>query len=446
MEHSFLIKPLLGESYPEISHGDGIYLYDTAGRRYLDGSSGAVSACIGHGVKDVIDAMEKQASQVSFVYRSQFTSRAAEQLAEKLSDLAPGGSHYTFFVNSGSEATETAMKMAFQHWQEQGRKGKTRILSRWMSYHGITMGALSMSGHFARRSRFASLLEDYPTVSSCYCYRCPYGLTHPSCAQRCAADLEDEINRIGPENIAAFIAEPIVGAAGGAMAPPDGYFKRIREICDEYEILLIADEVMTGLGRTGKMFAMEHGGAEADITVIGKGLGAGYTPIAAAMASERVMEPIFKGSKIVMSGHTYSGNPLSTAVGLAVLNYIEQHNLVQNAETLGAYLTDGLQKLQVAHPIIGDIRGKGLLIGLEFIQSPLSKQPFKRSQLLTGTIIKKAQENGLLLYPAQAGDERTGGDAILVSPPLTIQKHEADELLSLLEKTLKDVEPSFSIG
>ncbi|WP_099353021.1 aspartate aminotransferase family protein [Fredinandcohnia onubensis] len=440
MDATRLIKPLLDKDYPMISHGDGIYLYDTNGKRYIDGSSGAITASIGHGVKEIIEEIENQAHKISFVYRSQFTSEPAEKLAQKLSELAKGGEYWSFFVNSGSEATETAMKIAIQHWQEKGIKGKNKILSRWMSYHGITIGALSMSGHTGRRARFVQLLADYPTIQPPYCFRCPFNATYPDCNHMCATELEQAINRIGAEHIAAFIAEPIIGAAGGAIVPPPGYYQVIKKICEKHNILFIADEVMTGMGRTGKMFALEHWDTHADIIALGKGMSAGYTPIAATLVSEKVMDPIQKGSKLIMSGHTYSANPQSTAVALAVVNYIETHNLVEKSAKNGKYLITKLQELQKMHPIIGDVRGKGLMCGIEFVSDMITKFPFNKEIDLTSLVVSQGQNNGLLLYPAAAGIEGVGGDAILVAPPLTITTEQIDELIELLDQTLKDVE------
>jgi adenosylmethionine-8-amino-7-oxononanoate aminotransferase len=317
---------MMNDFYPTATHGEGIYLYDHTGKKYVDGSSGAVTASIGHGVPEIIEAMHEQAKKVSFVYRSQFTSEPAEVLAQKLNNLVNAAEDYwSFFVNSGSEATETAMKIAIQHWQEQGVFRKQKIISRWVSYHGITLGALSMSGHVKRRERFVPLLENYPSVSAPYCYRCPFNQTFPDCQLFCANDLETAIQRIGAEHIAAFIAEPIVGAAGGVIVPPVGYYQQISNICNRHNILFIADEVMTGIGRTGKMFGMDHWGVKPDIIALGKGMSAGYTAIAAALVSDKVMKPILQGSGSIMSGHTYSANPQSAAIALAVLNYIEKH-------------------------------------------------------------------------------------------------------------------------
>lgn len=437
MNQSNLIKPMLDAHYPVIDYGKGVYLYDTDGKEYLDASSGAITANIGHGVKEIIDAMHEQARKVSFVYRSQFTNEAAEQLARKIAELSLGDLNWSFFVNSGSEATETAMKIAIQYWQEKGIQTKTKVLSRWMSYHGITLGALSMSGHTGRRARFIPLLEDFPVIHPPYCYRCPYNLEAPNCGYLCAHELETVIKRIGAENIAAFIAEPVIGAAGGAIAPPKDYYRIIKAICDRNDILFIADEVMTGFGRTGTMLACEQWNVKPDIVALGKGMGAGYAPIAAALVSDKVMEPILLGSKSIMSGHTLSANPQSCAVSLAVLEYIDKNKIIPGVENKGVYLKNKLLKLQEKLPVIGDIRGKGLMIGLEFVKDPSSKQPFPRSLGLTQKLIQEAQLNGLLIYPAAAGTNGMDGDAILIAPPLTITKREIDELVKRLEATLQ---------
>ncbi|WP_261133683.1 aspartate aminotransferase family protein [Bacillus sp. Marseille-Q3570] len=438
-KESHLIKPLLGASYPEVAYGKGIYLYDTEGNRYLDGASGAVTANIGHGVVEIIEAMKEQAEKISFVYRSQFTNRPAEELADKLSQMAPGNLDYTFFVNSGSEATETALKIAVQYWQEKGRKEKDRVISRWTSYHGITLGALSMSGHVMRRNRFASLLADYPVVSPPYCYQCPFYETFPTCGMKCANELEIAIQRIGPDKVAAFIFEPIIGAAGGAIVPPEPYFDRIKEICDHYEVLLIADEVMTGFGRTGKNFAMEHWGVVPDIMALGKGLSGGYTPIGATMASKQIIKTIESGSRVIMSGHTLSGNPQSAAVALAVLDYIERHQITEHVAELEPYVEKELLQLSHRYPVIGDVRGKGMMWGLEFISNPDTKECFPIHTFVTERVIKKCFEKGLIVYPAVGGINGTAGDAIIVAPPLTISKEELKFLLSTLEEAIAEI-------
>ncbi|MGD6898477.1 aspartate aminotransferase family protein [Bacillus infantis] len=435
---SFLIKPMLDADYPTIERGRGIYLYDKEGKKYLDACSGAVTANIGHGNEEVIQAMMEQAKKVSFVYRSQFTSDAAENLARKIAEILPGDLNWSFFVNSGSEATETAMKIAIQYWQEKGIRTKTKILSRWVSYHGITLGALSMSGHPGRRARFVPLLEDFPSVHPPYCYRCPYGLEAPQCGHLCAAELETAIKRIGADRIAAFIAEPVIGAAGGAISPPDGYYKVIKEICEKHDVLFIADEVMTGFGRTGTMLACESWAIQPDIAAFGKGMGAGYAPIAAAVVSDKIMEPIMAGTKSIMSGHTLSANPQSCAVSLAVLEYLEKEQIIPEVVRKGKYLSDHLRRLEKKYSFIGDIRGKGLLLGVELVKDKVSKDPFSRSLMAGQKLVSAAQEQGILLYPAGSGIDGIHGDAVIIAPPLNITMEELDELAALLDRALSE--------
>ncbi len=440
MTRTYLIKPFLDQHYPCITHGKGIYLYDTTGNKYIDGSSGAVTASIGHGVQEIIDAMDKQAKKVSFVYRSQFSTKVAEELAEKISVISPGDLNWSFFVNSGSEATETAMKIAIQHWQEKGIKTKTKFISRWMSYHGITMGALSMSGHIGRRERFETILDRYPSLSTPYYYRDTNGRTTEQCDDFYAAEFEQEILRVGSEHIAAFIAEPIVGAAGGALTPSKEYFKKMKAVCEKYDVLFIADEVMTGLGRTGKMFAMEHFGVVPDMMATGKGMSAGYTPIAAAIISDHVMEPILKGSKFIMSGHTFSANPQSAATALAVINYIEKNNLVQQSAENGKYLKEKINRFAVKSNIIGDVRGKGLFIGIEFVQDKKTREPFPRKMDMVNQVVRANFEEGLLVYPANAGIDGLNGDAVILAPPLTITRPEIDDLVDRFMRSIEKIE------
>lgn len=440
MERTYLIKPVLDGNYPCISHGKGIYLYDEQGKEYLDGSSGAVTASIGHGVQEIIHAMMEQAHKVSFVYRSQFSTSVAETLAKKMSEISPGDLHWSFFVNSGSEAIETAMKIAIQYWQEQGKGTKQKFISRWMSYHGITIGALSASGHIQRRGRFEALLEQYPIISSPYYYRDITNQSIEACDDFYADELEREILRVGSENIAAFIAEPIVGAAGGALTPSAEYFQKMKEVCDRYDILFIADEVMTGLGRTGKMFAMEHFHVVPDLMATGKGMSGGYTPIAATVVSKKVMEPILHGSKFIMSGHTFSANPQSAATALAVIEYIEKNNLVEKSAKNGLYLKEKLKRLAETSDIIGDIRGKGLFIGVEFVKNKITKEPFPRAMDVLNQIVQTNFKEGLLVYPANAGTDGINGDAIILAPPLTITKEEIDELIARFARSLQKIE------
>ena len=447
----FVIHPSVEHAPPIAVRAEGLYLYDEGGRRYLDGCSGAVTSNIGHGVPEVLEAMREQAATLTFAFRSQFGNRPADALAERLGELAPGSLRWLFLVNSGSEATELAAKMALQHWQERGRPEKTHVLSRRISYHGITLGALSMSGHALRRSRFETLLAKDAQVATPYCLRCPLGLAYPSCALACADDLQARIDALGAENVAAFIAEPVVGASGAAITPPRAYYARIRAICDANEVLFIADEVMTGMGRTGAMFAVEHypavepgpdreptGELVPDLLVLGKGLGAGYTPVSAVLATDEVMEPIRRGSGSVLYGHTLSFNPLSAATALAVLDYVENHHLVENARERGEQLMNALNALATRHPIVGDVRGLGLLAGLELVADG-ALAPFSPEANVTGRLVRHALERGLLIYPA-AGALEGAGDAVMIAPPLTIGAAEVDTLVGMVDGALSALE------
>jgi adenosylmethionine-8-amino-7-oxononanoate aminotransferase len=433
MPHSHLIKPFIGDHYPMIDYGKGVYLYDQSGQEYLDACSGAVTANLGHGMEEIIQSIVDQGSKVAFVYRSQFSNQPAEDLAAFLHEKT--GYPWSFFVNSGSEAVETSIKIALQHWQEKGKPAKRRILSRWLSYHGITLGALSASGHPVRRERFDSVIGDWPTIEPPYCLDCPFGKSYPSCDLACAQQLEVMISRIGAENIAAFISEPIIGAAGGAISPPKEYYSRIKEICEGNDILFISDEVMSGCGRTGTFLALEQWGVKADIVAVGKGMSAGYAPIAAALISDKVMEPIINGTRIIMSGHTYSGNPLSSAAALAVLKLIESEKIIEGIEGKSIYLRNLLAKLKNEFLFVREVRGKGLLLGIEFTVS--GSEP---GGSFTSSVVAAGVENGILLYPAAAGIDGRKGSAIIIAPPLNSSKRELEEVYRRLRSTFQMIE------
>jgi adenosylmethionine-8-amino-7-oxononanoate aminotransferase len=416
------IQPLLNKTYLKAKSASGVYIYDESGKPYLDGSSGAVACSLGHSHPKVLPFIKQQLDKLQFVYRSQFGSEEAERLATKLFQLSVGKSHaHTFFVNSGTEAIETAMKVALQYWQEQGQPEKKHFISRWKSYHGITVGALSLSGHTLRRQRFENSLEKYPSLH---------------------ADLEKDtletqtkefiavIERTGAKHIAAFVAEPIVGAAGTALTPHADYYQAMKKICDEYGILFVADEVMTGLGRTGKWFALEYWNTIADIVTVGKSLGAGYAPIAAALMTEKVLEPIKRGSGLIMSGHTYSGHPLSCATAMKVLQVVEEDNLIANVNSKGAFIKETLMEWRRKYPFIDAVRGKGLMIGVEL-------DPARKG--LQARIIDQCFNNGLLVYPAVGGPYGRDENGILISPPFIINQQETDELLDKFGKSLKDI-------
>jgi adenosylmethionine-8-amino-7-oxononanoate aminotransferase len=414
------IQPLLNKQYLKASAAKGVYITDENGKQYLDGSSGAVTSSLGHSHPKVLAAMHRQMDKLQFVYRSQFGSNEAEELADRLFALSMQQRHTrTFFVNSGSEAIETAMKTALQYWQEIGQLEKTRFISRWKSYHGITTGALSLSGHPLRRKRFEKTLEKYPALH--------YDLEATTVEEQ-MNELVSVIEKSGAHTIAAFVAEPIVGAAGTALTPHDGYYQAARRVCDQFGILFIADEVMTGLGRTGKWFGMEHWDTIADIVAVGKSLGAGYAPIAATLMTEAVYEPIRAGSGLIMSGHTYSANPLSCAAASAVLTVVAEDALLENTLQKGAYIKEHLMALGREFPFITTVRGKGLLMGIEFDPGVPGLQ---------AKCIDQCFALGLLVYPSAGGPHGRDENGILVAPPLIINSGETDELLDKLGSALR---------
>lgn len=435
------IFPDLRTPPPVAVRAQGVYIWDAEGRQYLDGSSGALVSNLGHGVPEISDAMNQQARRLDFVHRTLFASEPLLALADRVAAWAPGDLAYSAFVNSGSEATEIAVKLAQQYWAEQGQPRRRWVISRWSSYHGSTLGALSLSGNVPRRRTVGDALERNPGVMQPHCLFCPAEKRFPECALFCARALEREIHRTGPENVAAFIAEPIVGASGGAITPPPGYLETVADICRRHGILFIADEVMTGFGRTGRPFGHQHWNVLPDIMVVGKGLSAGYTPIAGVVVRAPVVEVLRSGSGRFGPGHTFSGNPISAAVALRVLQYMEEHDVVNRAAARGEELRAGLEELAGRHPIVLEVRGRGLMLGLEFgLRDGAGVRPFPAERNATGAVLSAARKRGLILYPCRGAIDGAAGDAVLVAPPLTIAPDEVAELLDRLDQALKDAE------
>lgn len=424
--------------YPTAKRGEGVYIYDTEGKRYIDGSGGAVVVSIGHGVREIQDAMMEQAELISFTHGSQFTTKAAQTLAERLVAIAPPGLDRVYYLSGGSEAVETAIKMARQYQVDRGVPSKFKVISRWTSYHGNTLGALALSGHTGRRRYHQPLLQHTPHIVPAYCYRCPFGREPEKCSLECADDLERAILYEGPDSVSAFIAEPVVGATAGALVPKDGYFQRIREICDRYDVLLIVDEVMTGIGRTGRNFAVDHWGVVPDMIVCAKGLASGYTPIYCVITREKVREAIMNGNGAFVHGHTYSQNPLSCSVACAVLDYIEKHDLVRRSAVMGDYLVKKLQDLR-RHAIVGDVRGLGLFAGVELVRKKETKEPFDPKQRINVLIGNRAFEKGLISYPGNGGADGVRGDHVLLAPPFIITEEQIDEIVTILDESINEV-------
>jgi adenosylmethionine-8-amino-7-oxononanoate aminotransferase len=433
---SHLLKPRLGQALPSVARAEGSWVWDTAGRRYLDGSSGAVVVSLGHAHPEVLRAIQEQSHLVTYAVRAQFTSEPAERLADRLVELAPGDLDSVFLVNSGSEAVETALKLALQHWSERGRPDRHWFVSRRGSYHGTTLGALSLSGHPVRRHHFEPLLHAFPTVPQPSRYRCESSAACPPCDLSCADAFDAAIRAAGADRVAGVIVEPVVGATGGAVVAPPGYHQRLREICDRHDVLLIADEVMTGVGRCGTFLAMERWDTVPDLVALGKGLGAGYVPVAAVLARRHVVDAIAAGSGLTMTGHTYSANPLAAAVALRVVDITVRDGLPERARRLEPVIGAALGDLMESHPLLGDVRGLGLLWGLELVADRATRRPFPRDQLVTERFLAACQASGLLLYPASDGHN----DAVLVGPPLNVTEDELDQLVRRVDTSLTALE------
>ena len=418
---------------PTAVGGEGCYLIDSAGKRYLDGSGGAAVSCLGHGDAAVTAAIKAQLDRLAFAHTGFFTSEPAEALADLLIAHAPPGLERVYFVSGGSEATEAAIKLARQYFIEKGEPQRSRLIARRQSYHGNTLGALAAGGNEWRRAQFAPLLIDVSHIAPCYAYREQradesleaYGL-------RAADELEAEILRLGPETVMAFMAEPVVGATMGAVPPAPGYFRRIREICDRHGVLLILDEVMCGMGRTGSLFACEQDGVTADILCIAKGLGAGYQPIGAMLVSGAIYDAVAEGSGFFQHGHTYIGHPVATAAGLAVVRAILERGLVERVRTQGATLSAALHDRFGQHPHVGDIRGRGLFMGLELVEDRETKAPLDPARGTAAKIKKAAFEAGLICYPMAGTIDGKRGDHILLAPPFIIDDAQIGELADKL--------------
>lgn len=413
--------------------GKGCYLFDSAGKRYLDGSGGAAVSCLGHGDKEVTEAIKAQLDKIAFAHTMFFTSEPAEALAEQLAEHAPEGLDWVYFVSGGSEAAEAAIKLARQYFVEIGEPKRCRIVSRRQSYHGNTLGALAAGGNMRRRAPFAPLLIETSHIAPCFAYREQReGESEEQYGLRAADELEQEIVRLGPETVMAFIAEPVVGATAGAVPAVPGYFRRIREICDRYGVLLILDEVMCGMGRTGTLFASEQDGVVPDITCIAKGLGAGYQPIGAMLCQAGIYDAIAAGSGFFQHGHTYIGHSAACAGALAVLEAILGRELPARVRAQGAVLMELLEMRLGAHPHVGDIRGRGLLRGIELVAERGDKRPFAPELGLAARVKKAAFQAGLICYPMGGTIDGKYGDHILLAPPYIITDDEIESLVELL--------------
>ena len=420
---------------PVAISGSGMYLTDSAGKRYLDASGGAAVSCLGHGHPDVLAAMHTQIDKLAYAHTSFFTTEVAEELAQRLVDGAPAGMSHTYFVSGGSEAVEAAMKMARQYFVEIGQPQRSHFIARRQSYHGNTLGALSVGGNQWRREPFAPILIPATHVSPCYPYREQQDQETPEqYGQRLARELDATIEQLGAGKVIAFIAETVGGATAGVLTPVPGYFKAVREVCDRHGVLLILDEVMCGMGRTGTMHACEQEGVVPDLLVIAKGLGGGYQPIGAVLAQKKVVDAMAKGSGFFQHGHTYLGHAVACAAALAVQKVIERDGLLARVRESGPRLQGLLQSAFGSHPHVGDIRGRGLFWGIELVQDRGSKVPFDPVVQLHARIKREAFARGLMVYPMGGTVDGRYGDHVLLAPPFIA----GDADLALIVQRLHD--------
>ena len=431
------------KEFPSAVRGEGVYIWDADGNRYLDLAGSAVVNFIGHGVREISAAMAEQAARLEFVHTSQFTTPVAEEYAQEL--LAFAGKHFrdgvVYFTCGGSESIESALKLARQYQIEVGQPNRHQILSRHQSYHGSTLGALSVSGNKRRREIYLPMVREFPHIGMPYCYRCSYDCKDGccNCGQEYAAELERALEE-GKGQAAAFIFEPLSGATLGATVPPPGYLQSIAEICQRHGVLLIADEVMTGMGRTGRNFAVDHWDIKPDILVTAKGLSSGYAPLGAVIVSSKVVDAIAAGSGAFLHGFTYNAHPISLAAGRAVLRRLQSQKLVEvadsnAADTPAAYFKKRLETL-LNLPAVGDVRGLGLLWAVEFVADKQSKRPFSPEQNAAGSIGAAALKRGLLVYPMQGCVDGTSGDHLLLAPPAVISQEQIDWSIGELDKSI----------
>jgi adenosylmethionine-8-amino-7-oxononanoate aminotransferase len=430
-----VFRRVAGRDLPTVARASGAVVWDTEGRRYLDGSGGAVVVNVGHGRAEIAAAMARQATAAGYVHGTQFTSDVLEEYARRLAVHAPGDCRRLYLLSGGSEATETAVKLARAYHLARGEPERHKVIGRSVSYHGNTLGALSLSGRPTLQSPYLPLLSATPRAAAPFCYHCPLELTHPSCALACADDLEAVIEREGARTIAAFVAEPILGASAGAAVPPDDYTRRVRETCRRHGIVFIDDEVMTGFGRTGRWFGIEWSGAAPDLVTCGKGMAGGYMPVGAVLASETIVETVERAGGFV-NGFTFSHHPVTAAAALATLEILEKERLVERSAVLGERALARLSQLR-ARPPVGDVRGRGLMLAVELVADVPTRRPFPRAQKCAERVAARAFADGLIVYPSVGMATGTEGDAILLAPPLVVTEDEIDEMVEILDGAIR---------
>jgi len=436
---SYIIHRSLRSTPAVAARAQGAYIYDAQGKQYLDACGGAAVSCLGHAHPDVLAAMHRQIDQLAYAHTSFFTSDTVEQLAEQLTRTAPGDLNYAYFVSGGSEAVETALKLARQYFVEIGQPSRTKFIARKQSYHGNTLGALAVGGNEWRRRQFAPLLIDVIRVSACNEYRDRRAdETQQQYTERLLIELEQAIIEAGPDTIIGFCAETVVGATTGATPPTPGYLKGVRSLCDKYGILYIADEVMCGMGRTGTLHAFEQDDVVPDLVTIAKGLGGGYQPIGAVLASEKIVSALQAGSGLFQHGHTYICHATAASAALAVQQVIERDNLLQAVKQQGAYLQKALHEVLGELPHVGDTRGRGLFAGVELVRDKASKTPFDPALKLHAAIKANCMSRGLMVYPMGGTIDGQYGDHILIAPPFIITASQLDFVVDTLNTVIRE--------
>ncbi|AOZ01114.1 aspartate aminotransferase family protein [Cupriavidus sp. USMAHM13] len=441
MTHVFHRNPR--QALPMAVGGQGIELIDSNGKRYLDASGGAAVSCLGHGHPRVIEAIQRQVQTLAYAHTSFFTTEPAEALAATLAEAAPGDLNHVYFVSGGSEAVEAALKLARQYFVETGQGTRRHFIARRQSYHGNTLGALAIGGNAWRREPFLPLLVPAHHVSPCYAYRDQAaGETGTQYAQRLADELEAKILELGPDSVAAFVAETVVGATAGAVPPVADYLKRIRAVCDKYGVLLILDEVMSGMGRTGHLFACAEDGVVPDIVTIAKGLGAGYQPIGATLCTDRIYDAIVGGSGFFQHGHTYIGHATACAAALEVQRTIAEEGLLANVLARGEQLRARLREALGAHPNLGDVRGRGLFVGVEFVADRASKATLDPALKTHARLKAAAMQQGLLVYPMGGTVDGVHGDHVLLAPPFICTEADIERIVARFVAAVGEVLPA----
>jgi adenosylmethionine-8-amino-7-oxononanoate aminotransferase len=432
MHRSLLAKP------PVAVAGRGVEIFDADGRAYIDASGGAAVSCLGHGHPAVLEALHEQLHRIAYAHTGFFTTEAAERLGERLIEDAPEGLEHVYLVSGGSEAVEAALKIARQYFVEIGQPQRRHVIARRQSYHGNTLGALAAGGNEWRREQFRPLLIETHHIDPCFAYRFQEeGESDEDYAARAAGALEEKLLELGPDTVTAFVAETVVGATAGAVPPVADYFRRIREICDRYGVLLILDEVMCGMGRTGTLHACEQEGISPDLMTIAKGLGGGFQPIGAVLVSGAIYDAMRQGTGFFQHGHTYMGHPMAAAAGLAVQEVIHRDGLLENVRNMGALLEQRLRGRFGNHHHVGDIRGRGLFYGIELVEDRATKKPFSREKKINALIKREAMARGLMVYPMGGTIDGVNGDHVLLAPPFIVSEGDIEQIVVRLGDALE---------